>query len=143
MDPSVHPDFSESGALLSLGFASRNSTGSGLGFTMIVGIDNWRISIHPDELAICEEERFQLLADEDEEADSTDLCASTKPLAQVDSDGCSLEQFCSEFGKEFGTKDCPSADWQNDEPSMKASEQDCTIDKGGSGKADDRCVAAP
>ncbi|MCZ6822907.1 MAG: hypothetical protein O7F10_08170 [Deltaproteobacteria bacterium] len=143
VDPSVHPDFSESGALLSLGFASRNSTGSGLGFTMIVGIDNWRISIHPDELAICEEELFRLLADEDGEVDLTDLCASTKPLAEVDSDGCSLEQFCSEFGKEFGTKDCPSADWQNDEPSMKASEQDCAIDKGGPGKADDLCVAAP
>lgn len=145
VDPSVHPDFSESGALLSLGFATSNSTGptGSVGVMSVIGIDNWRISIHPDELAICEEERFQLLADEDEEADSTDLCASTEPLAQVDSDGCSLEQFCSEFGEFFGTKDCPSADWQNDEPSMKASEQDCAVDKGGPGKADDLCVPAP
>ena len=57
VDFSVHPDFSESGAPLRLGFTSSNSTGSNCcGFRMVAGIDNWSISIVQDEQAICEED---------------------------------------------------------------------------------------
>ncbi len=155
VDNSVHPDFSESGAPLRLGFASSNSTGSsGSGFTMVAGIDNWSISIAQDELAICEEDLSQCqedlsdaLADPrdedgDGEADSTDICAGTPLLTEVDSDGCSLEQFCSQIDAttRAGKKTCKKSDWKNDEPVMTRRDRDCAVDKGGPGREDDRCV---
>ncbi len=84
-------------------------------------------------------------ADGDGETDSTDLCSGTPLLIEVDSDGCSLEQFCSQISVTTGSgrKTCRKSDWKNDEPFMRSRDRDCTIDKGGPGREDDRCVPAP
>ncbi len=39
-----------------------------------------------------------------------------------------------------GKKLCKKSDWKNDEPLMKGRDRDCAVDKGGSGREDDRCV---
>ena len=53
-------------------------------------------------------------SDGDGEDDSTDLCPNTPPLAEVDSDGCSLEEFCTgiEAVSRDGRKGCKRADWK-------------------------------
>ena len=81
-------------------------------------------------------------SDGDGEEDSTDACPGTPPAVEVDSDGCSIDQFCSQFdaSTRLGAKDCKKADFMNDEPSMTRRERDCAVDRGGSGREDDRCV---
>ena len=55
--------------------------------------------------------------DGDGEADVTDLCSGTF-IADVDSAGCSLTQFCNaiDVSIKHGSKACRSSDWRNDEP---------------------------
>ncbi len=64
--------------------------------------------------------------DGDGEANSTDACPDTPPLAAVDAAGCDQAQFCSQYS---GTgwqsaKACNKSDWRNDEP-VKSSPMDC------------------
>lgn len=79
-------------------------------------------------------------ADGDGEADSTDACPQTPAEVAVDSGGCSQAQFCAGFDAttKRGARTCKVADWENDEPVGKPN--DCTVDRGGKGSADDRCV---
>jgi hypothetical protein len=55
----------------------------------------------------------------DGEYDSTDACAQTPEDVDVDSDGCSLEQFCTSIAPNAyptltqGIRACALADWQN------------------------------
>lgn len=81
--------------------------------------------------------------DGDGEVNATDLCPSTPPGAEVDQNGCSQEEFCTAIDATtaLGGQRCKKADWQNDEPLMKAKEADCVVDRGGSGLADDLCVS--
>lgn len=74
-------------------------------------------------------------ADEDGEPDVTDLCPAT-PAVEVDSDGCSLLQFCTSIPTATKTDEraCKRSDWKNDEPLGNA--RDCTVDK-----ASGECVA--
>lgn len=83
-------------------------------------------------------------ADGDGVADSRDACADTAAGAEVDASGCDVTQFCSAFdaSQKPGRKACVKADWQNDEPTQKKKERDCSIQKNGKGKADDTCVPA-
>ena len=57
-------------------------------------------------------------SDEDGEPDLTDLCPDTPADTMVDSDGCSLLQFCSaiDANSNYGRKICRNSDWKNDEP---------------------------
>lgn len=82
-------------------------------------------------------------ADGDGEADPSDRCPDTPIAVDVDSDGCSLAQFCALFDATTrdGAKSCKRADWRNDEPLMKRRDADCVIEKGATRPADDRCVA--
>jgi hypothetical protein len=70
-------------------------------------------------------------ADGDGESDVTDQCPATPPGELVDSDGCSLAQFCARFDASTrdGARICKKADWKNDEPLMKSRERDCTVDR--------------
>ena len=56
--------------------------------------------------------------DEDGEPDLSDLCADTPSDTDVDSDGCSLVQFCTaiDTSSHIGRKICNRSDWKNDEP---------------------------
>ncbi len=84
-------------------------------------------------------------ADGDGEADATDRCPGTPPSEPVDDSGCSIAQFCAGFTSTTpaGARACKHADWKNDEPLMRRSQADCTIDHGAPGLADDRCVPRP
>ena len=81
-------------------------------------------------------------ADQDGKRDLDDTCAGSASGVAVDTAGCSLEQFCSAIDATTrrGKRICKRADWKHDEPIMKARDRDCTIDRGGRGSADDRCV---
>ena len=100
-------------------------------------------------LAQCESDLATCIAtggtDQDGDAipDAIDLCPDTPSSTEVDSDGCSLDQFCSAIDATTrrGRRTCLRSDWQNDEPLMRRRERDCTVDRGGRGRADDRCVA--
>ena len=84
-------------------------------------------------------------ADQDKDAvtDAADGCAGTPSSSAVDAAGCSLTQFCAsvDASSRQGAAACKRADWKNDEPLMERKDADCTMDKGGKGKPDDRCVA--
>lgn len=101
------------------------------------------------DLAQCEADLTECLAnsivpdqDGDGEADATDTCPDTPEGAEVDQAGCSLEQFCTAIDATTpqGVRICKKSDWRNDEPLMNAKEADCWVEKGGRGRADDRCV---
>ena len=79
--------------------------------------DNEQAQCESD-LAVCLENQVFSDSDDDGEADSTDLCPETPPDTEVDSDGCSLLQFCSaiDANSNYGRKICRSIDWKNDEP---------------------------
>ena len=64
---------------------------------------------------------------------------------EVGPSGCSHEQFCNSVDASVkgGKKLCKKSDWKNDEPLMTGRDRDCAVDKGGSGRGDDRCVPAP
>ena len=72
-----------------------------------------------------------------------EACPDTPPAVEVDSDGCSLDQFCSQIDAttRAGKKTCKKSDWKNDEPVMTRRDRDCAVDKGGPGRGDDSCVA--
>ena len=55
--------------------------------------------------------------DADGEENSTDLCVGTLALTEVDSEGCSLTQFCDSIdtSTKVGERICKSSDWLNDE----------------------------
>jgi hypothetical protein len=80
--------------------------------------------------------------DGDGEYDGTDVCAATTPGSLVDSDGCSLAQFCgrARVRNSLERRLCRRADWRNDEPLMTGRTQDCTIDPHLPGPDDDECV---
>jgi len=85
-----------------------------------------------------------LLADADSDGvpDSLDSCADTPAATEVDQSGCSQEQFCASIDATtpLGKRTCKKSDWGNDAPLMRLADRDCTIDKGGSGAEDDRCI---
>ena len=102
-----------------------------------------------NEQAQCDADLLQCLAtgfadeDSDGKPDSVDTCPGTPTAEAVDSDGCSLAQFCARFSVVDTTRErraCKKADWDNDEPLMRMSERDCAIDKGAKGRQDDLCV---
>jgi hypothetical protein len=98
--------------------------------------------------AQCEADLAQCLAglvpdqDGDGEADATDACPDTPEGAAVDQAGCSLAQFCAAIDATTadGAKVCKNSDWRNDEPLAASNKGDCRVEKGNSGRADDRCV---
>ena len=53
-------------------------------------------------------------SDGDGEANSTDACPGTPPGAEVDGDGCSIQQFCAKYNGQVSQ--CMFADFKNDEP---------------------------
>jgi hypothetical protein len=67
-------------------------------------------------------------ADGDGEHDVTDRCPGTV-AADVDSDGCSLTQFCTSIdtSTKTGERICKSSDWKNDEPI--GNPEDCAAQK--------------
>jgi hypothetical protein len=77
-------------------------------------------------------------ADGDGEADATDACPGTPSGTPVDAAGCSQAQFCAGFDIVTQKRACKRADWQNDEPLMKASQADCRVDKDAG-----QCVPSP
>lgn len=101
-----------------------------------------------NEQAQCEADLAQCLsagipdADGDSEADPTDKCPDTPAGAAVDDAGCSLTQFCSaiDVTTHYGKHACLRSDWKNDEP-RKLFPRDCTVNRGGRGRNDNRCVA--
>lgn len=74
-----------------------------------------------------------------------DRCADTAAGEQVDDSGCSQAQFCGgmDATTSDGARACRKADWGNDEPTMHSRDRDCIVDRGATGRADDRCVPAP
>jgi hypothetical protein len=78
--------------------------------------------------------------DEDGEPDFTDLCPNTPFDNGVDSNGCSLEQFCTviDTSSHYGRRICNRSDWENDEPLRIKG--DCAAIKEGQGPFDYRCV---
>jgi hypothetical protein len=110
----------------------------------------------PEELASCETARAECSADlaeaeaalaaatADEDGDGVrdqvDQCSGSQ--GAVDLAGCTIAQFCTAVNATSrpGKVACKKSDWRNDEPSMRRSDQDCTIDKGAKGTGDDRCV---
>jgi hypothetical protein len=100
-----------------------------------------------NEQAQCEEDLSDCLdnsifadADDDGEADSTDLCPDTPPDIEVDGDGCSLQQFCTaiDTSSRHGRKICRHSDWQNDEPLKYRG--DCKTIRQGKGLSNFKCV---
>jgi hypothetical protein len=81
-------------------------------------------------------------SDQDGHRDLDDACPGTAAGATVDQTGCSLAQFCAAIDATTsqGEKTCQASDWQNDEPLMTSRDADCTVEKGGPGRADDHCV---
>ncbi len=102
------------------------------------------------EQAQCDLELFECLAtssftdaDLDGEQDATDLCPDTPFGSAVDASGCSQSEFC-EMNPAFTSREraaCRRSDWRNDEPTMRRSSHDCTVDKGSRGREDDRCIS--
>jgi hypothetical protein len=80
-------------------------------------------------------------ADGDGEHNLTDVCPETSP-SDVDSDGCSLTQFCTSIdaSTKIGEKICKSSDWKNDEP--LGNPEDCAVQKQGKGQPS-VCVPVP
>jgi streptogramin lyase len=78
--------------------------------------------------------------DEDGEPDITDICADTPPDTDVDSDGCSLWQFCTaiDTSSNYGRRICRKSDWKNNEP-LKI-KGDCKAVKQGKGQSNYSCV---
>lgn len=78
--------------------------------------------------------------DEDGEPDLSDLCPDTPRNTDVDSDGCSLLQFCTSIdtSMDHGRKICDRSDWKNDEPLVNKG--DCQAIKEGQGHSNYRCV---
>lgn len=75
-----------------------------------------------------------------------DECPGSLPEVPVDARGCSVEQFCAsarieEDRSHYGH--CRRLDWSNDEPWMRSSDRDCTVDfRETLARDDDRCVPA-
>jgi hypothetical protein len=78
--------------------------------------------------------------DGDGEADLTDLCPETPPNTAVDSNGCSLVQFCSgiDMSVKHGQNVCNRSDWKNDEP--LENKGNCEAIKEGQGGTNYRCI---
>ena len=79
-------------------------------------------------------------SDEDGEHDLTDLCPNTPADTMVDSDGCSLAEFCNaiDTSTNHGRKICKQSDWRNDEPLKN--QGDCKAVKQGKGSSNFSCV---
>lgn len=101
-------------------------------------------------LAVCEVDLDQCLsdppipdADLDGVSDMRDDCTGTSEGEEVDQGGCSLDQFCGSVdgATKEGRRLCKRLDWKNDEPFMRGRDRDCEIERNGSGREDDRCVA--
>jgi hypothetical protein len=113
------------------------------------------LASHDEEMAVLEEAlasqqaeyeaeiaRLEADADGDGVRNLDDACAGTPADMAVDGNGCSQAQFCAKVNAatRIGRRLCPRVDWMNDEPVMLTKGRDCTIDRGGPGTADDRCV---
>jgi len=114
-----------------------------------LGISHANLALCSGDLGLCSTDLStaeMALADADGDGvtDSRDACADSASGAEVDARGCDAAQFCSVFdaSQKDGRKGCNKADWQNDEPTQKKKERDCSIAKNGKGKADDTCVPA-
>lgn len=98
------------------------------------------------ELAICQADLVAATADDDADGvrNVDDHCSGTAASAAVDTDGCSLAQFCASVSATTptGQRTCKKLDWQNDEPSMRSRERDCVVNRMGAGSSDDVCVPA-
>jgi hypothetical protein len=92
------------------------------------------------DLTECLENQFFADADNDGEADSTDLCPDTQASTEVDSDGCSLWQFCTaiDTSSNHGLRVCNKSDWKNNEPLKKKG--DCKAVRQGKGNSNYNCV---
>jgi hypothetical protein len=101
--------------------------------------DNEQAQCEAD-LAECLENPIFADADADGEADPTDLCPDTLPNLDVDSDGCSLWQFCTaiDTSSHHGRKICKRSDWKNDEPLNNMG--DCKAVRQGKGPSNYSCV---
>jgi DNA-binding beta-propeller fold protein YncE len=79
-----------------------------------------------EELKAENESLMAMLADDDNDGilNTYDLCPGTRGDTEVDSNGCSLEEFCSSYSSWRG---CKAADWENDEP---LNSKDCKWDGG-------------
>ena len=76
------------------------------------------------------------------EADQTDKCPGTPTDTEVDDAGCSQQQFCKAIDatSHHGKRVCERSDWLNDEP-LRVFPRDCTVDRGGRGQSDGRCMS--
>ena len=92
--------------------------------------DNEQAQCEAD-LAECLESPILLDEDEDGEVDATDICPNTPSSTDVDSAGCSLEQFCTgiDTSTAYGRRICRRSDWKNDDPLGIMG--DCKVIKGG------------
>jgi hypothetical protein len=101
--------------------------------------DNEKAQCQAD-LASCLENPIFSDEDDDGEADFTDRCPGTPSEADVDSNGCSLSQYCSgiDAGTPNGRKVCNRSDWKNDEP--LGNKGDCEAIKVGMGSSNYSCV---
>ena len=81
-------------------------------------------------------------SDNDSVPDPIDLCSNTASGDPVDTDGCSVDQFCDFFdaSTKTGERACKAADWQDDEPTQKHP-SDCKVQKQKMGKPS-ICMAA-
>lgn len=79
-------------------------------------------------------------ADADGVPDQRDGCPATAAGQLVDGAGCTQAEFCAGIatGTKAGRKACKQADWNNDEPTMKAKQADCRFDRSAG-----TCAAAP
>ncbi len=78
--------------------------------------DNCPADYNPNQKFICKD------SDNDGIRDEEDYCPNTKENMEVDNDGCSIDQFCSQFSCGLS---CLTADWKNNEDEIYP--KDCTI----------------
>ena len=80
--------------------------------------------------------------DGDGHANDNDLCPFTDPNTVVDELGCSQNEFCSRVDATTrrGGRTCRKSDWKADQP-LRSNTRECRVDKMGTGRADDLCVA--
>jgi hypothetical protein len=104
----------------------------GLRDPTITEVANTDLDICERELQECRDTPTFADADGDGEHNFTDHCADTPEDVQVDTAGCSVEQFCAQFDvtSGYGRAACNNADWRNNQPvgnpkNCKATQTEC------------------